>query len=212
MWLRPGLTLFVSPSPGSGLHSCALHRQLHGCTHTQPSCEVWHLRTRFEEPGPSPAGSSIETPGAALQILVVLLEHPGEIVAREDIRQQLWPTDTFVDFNNSVNAASPVAMARGSSLCIEGRILSLYGAHVSQSEANTKTGRGGPPVPRTAWPPPVATAQISVLVSEIIRINWNQQVGMRMPSDEPVANDQSFRADSRCCHQHPAGVDRNKAV
>jgi DNA-binding winged helix-turn-helix (wHTH) protein len=39
------------------------------------------------------------------QILVVLLEHAGEIVARDDIRQRLWPSDTFVDFNNSVNAA-----------------------------------------------------------------------------------------------------------
>jgi TolB-like protein/DNA-binding winged helix-turn-helix (wHTH) protein len=39
------------------------------------------------------------------QVLVVLLEHSGEVVAREDIRQRLWPSDTFVDFNNSVNAA-----------------------------------------------------------------------------------------------------------
>lgn len=39
------------------------------------------------------------------QILALLLEHAGEIVPREDIRRKLWPTDTFVDFNNSVNAA-----------------------------------------------------------------------------------------------------------
>jgi TolB-like protein/DNA-binding winged helix-turn-helix (wHTH) protein/Flp pilus assembly protein TadD len=37
-------------------------------------------------------------------ILEVLLEHPGEIVTREQLRQKLWPTDTFVDVDNSLNA------------------------------------------------------------------------------------------------------------
>src|SRR5262249_3431156 len=39
------------------------------------------------------------------QVLVVLLEHAGEIVTREQLRQKLWPSDTFVDVDNSVNAA-----------------------------------------------------------------------------------------------------------
>src|SRR5437879_790939 len=39
------------------------------------------------------------------QVLVVLLEHAGEVVTREQLRQQLWPSDTFVDVDNSVNAA-----------------------------------------------------------------------------------------------------------
>ena len=37
------------------------------------------------------------------QILVLLLEHPGEVVTREDMRQKLWPADTFVDFDRNVN-------------------------------------------------------------------------------------------------------------
>ena len=37
------------------------------------------------------------------RILVLLLEHPGEVVTREDMRQKLWPADTFVDFDRSVN-------------------------------------------------------------------------------------------------------------
>ena len=40
-----------------------------------------------------------------LQILTLLLEHPGEVVTREQLRQQLWPADTFVDFDHSVNTA-----------------------------------------------------------------------------------------------------------
>ncbi len=39
------------------------------------------------------------------QILCRLLEHPGQVVTREELRQALWPADTFVDFDNSLNAA-----------------------------------------------------------------------------------------------------------
>lgn len=39
------------------------------------------------------------------RILVSLLAHPGEIVTREDLRQLLWSSDTFVDFEHSVNTA-----------------------------------------------------------------------------------------------------------
>jgi len=39
------------------------------------------------------------------QILSRLLEHPGQVVTREELRRSLWPADTFVDFDNSLNAA-----------------------------------------------------------------------------------------------------------
>jgi cholera toxin transcriptional activator len=37
------------------------------------------------------------------QVLLVLLERPREIVTREELRQKLWPADTFVDFDHSLN-------------------------------------------------------------------------------------------------------------
>lgn len=37
------------------------------------------------------------------QVLIVLLEHAGDIVTREELRQKLWPADTFVDFDHSLN-------------------------------------------------------------------------------------------------------------
>jgi len=40
-----------------------------------------------------------------LQILALLLDHPGEVVTREELRQHLWAADTFVDFDHSVNTA-----------------------------------------------------------------------------------------------------------
>jgi serine/threonine protein kinase/formylglycine-generating enzyme required for sulfatase activity len=39
------------------------------------------------------------------QILVMLLEHPGDAVLREEIRKKLWPNDTVVEFDHSINAA-----------------------------------------------------------------------------------------------------------
>jgi DNA-binding winged helix-turn-helix (wHTH) protein len=40
-----------------------------------------------------------------LQVLAALLERPGELVTREELRNKLWPADTFVDFDHSLNAA-----------------------------------------------------------------------------------------------------------
>jgi Tol biopolymer transport system component/DNA-binding winged helix-turn-helix (wHTH) protein len=40
-----------------------------------------------------------------LQILAMLLEHPGEVVTREELHQKLWPADTFVDFDHGLNSA-----------------------------------------------------------------------------------------------------------
>jgi Tol biopolymer transport system component/DNA-binding winged helix-turn-helix (wHTH) protein len=39
------------------------------------------------------------------QVLCVLVEHPGEVVTREELRNRLWPADTFVDFDHGLNAA-----------------------------------------------------------------------------------------------------------
>lgn len=40
-----------------------------------------------------------------LQILLMLLEHPGQVVTREEIRARLWPDDTVVEFDHSIGTA-----------------------------------------------------------------------------------------------------------
>ena len=40
-----------------------------------------------------------------LEILAILLEEPGRVVTREEFRQRLWPSDTFVDFDHSLNVS-----------------------------------------------------------------------------------------------------------
>src|SRR5262245_3549419 len=40
-----------------------------------------------------------------LQVLIALVERPGEVVTREQLRERLWKSDTFVDFEHGLNTA-----------------------------------------------------------------------------------------------------------
>ena len=50
-------------------------------------------------------GSRTKLAEQPFQILAVLVEHPGEVVTREELRQRLWRSDTFVDFDQGLNTA-----------------------------------------------------------------------------------------------------------
>jgi len=50
-------------------------------------------------------GTSAVLPGKPFQILVTLLDRPGQLITREELKRQLWPSDTFVDFDVSLNKA-----------------------------------------------------------------------------------------------------------
>ena len=52
------------------------------------------------------SGVKVRIQEKPFQILEALLEHPGEVVTREELHQRLWPPDTFVDFDGSLNAAT----------------------------------------------------------------------------------------------------------
>ena len=50
-------------------------------------------------------GVGLKLQGQPIQVLEILLEKPGQLVTREEIRQRLWTSDTFVDFDHSLNTA-----------------------------------------------------------------------------------------------------------
>ncbi len=50
-------------------------------------------------------GAKIRLQDQPFQVLTLLLDNPGQVVTREELRQKLWPADTFVDFDNSMNTA-----------------------------------------------------------------------------------------------------------
>jgi TolB-like protein/DNA-binding winged helix-turn-helix (wHTH) protein/Tfp pilus assembly protein PilF len=50
-------------------------------------------------------GSKVKLQEQPFQVLDLLLQHPGEVVTREELQRKLWPADTFVDFDHGLNAA-----------------------------------------------------------------------------------------------------------
>ena len=51
------------------------------------------------------SGLRVKLQEKPFQILEMLLDRPGEVVTREELRERLWPADTFVDFDASLNTA-----------------------------------------------------------------------------------------------------------
>jgi TolB-like protein/DNA-binding winged helix-turn-helix (wHTH) protein/Flp pilus assembly protein TadD len=50
-------------------------------------------------------GTRLKLRGQPYQILETLLERPGQVITRDEIRQKLWPADTFVDFEHGLNTS-----------------------------------------------------------------------------------------------------------
>src|SRR5277367_6922300 len=50
-------------------------------------------------------GVRIRLHGQPFDLLRMFLERPGEVVSREEMRDRLWPADTFVDFERGLNSA-----------------------------------------------------------------------------------------------------------
>jgi len=63
----------------------------------------FEVRTRVRELYRS--GTKVRLRGQPFQLLQVLLNHPGEVVTREQMRAELWPSNTFVDFEHGINAS-----------------------------------------------------------------------------------------------------------
>src|SRR5215470_15797883 len=57
------------------------------------------------------AGIKIKVQQQPLKLLEILLEHPGEIVTRDELRTRIWPQESFGDFDQAVNVA--IAKLRG---------------------------------------------------------------------------------------------------
>src|SRR5437660_9383368 len=75
---------------------------------TFPSCRVLRFGSFEAEVNAGELrkqGLKVKLQDQPFQILVMLLERPGELVTREEIQQKLWPGDTFVDFDHGLNNA-----------------------------------------------------------------------------------------------------------
>src|SRR5271170_6928319 len=50
-------------------------------------------------------GARIRLQEQPFQVLAALLQNAGQVVTRDDLREKIWPADTFVDFDHSLNTA-----------------------------------------------------------------------------------------------------------
>jgi DNA-binding winged helix-turn-helix (wHTH) protein len=50
-------------------------------------------------------GNKLKLQEQPLQVLQILLEHPGNVVSRDELQRRIWPSDTFVDFDHGINNA-----------------------------------------------------------------------------------------------------------
>lgn len=116
------------------------------------------------------------------QVLAVLLQRPGEVVTREELRTQNWPEDTFVDFDNSLNTAiNKLREALGDSADSPRFIETLprrgyrFISSVSGNEVSAaakEMGRGGEvrsPMRRFRWT--VALVSFAVIAAALFALN-----------------------------------------
>ena len=69
-------------------------------------CGSGHTKSTSARVSCARAAVKIKIQEKPFQILAALLERPGEVVTREELHRRLWPPDTFVDFDGSLNAAT----------------------------------------------------------------------------------------------------------
>ena len=119
LWLGSGHGPIVPPNPGTrgsepALYGGRFSRMLNyaSCPMPIPQSSPAGRILRFGVFEVDLAAGELRKSGIRIrlqeqpfQVLAFLLERPGDVVTREELRQKLWPADTFVDFDHSLNTA-----------------------------------------------------------------------------------------------------------
>lgn len=71
--------------------------------HVASSCRFGVFEVNLQARELRKHGTRVKLSGHSFEILTMLLEHPGKIVMRDQLRARLWPADTFVDFEHGLN-------------------------------------------------------------------------------------------------------------
>ena len=101
-------------------------------------------------------GLRVKLRGQPIEVLTMLLQHPGEPVTREELQRRLWPADTYVDFEHGLNAAMKrLRAALGDSADAPRFIETLAGRGYRFIAPVSQPAEEAPQIP----PPPVADAK-----------------------------------------------------
>jgi TolB-like protein/DNA-binding winged helix-turn-helix (wHTH) protein len=123
-------------------------------------------------------GTKIKLPEQPFQILAELVEHPGEVVTREELRQRLWRSDTFVDFEQGLNTAVKRLRDLLGDSAEKPRYIETLPRHgyrlmvpVERREA-TVSSVSRVPLPRKIW----VVALVVVVVAVAAGVVWRQRL------------------------------------
>src|SRR5205807_9517285 len=140
-------------------------------------------------------GARIKLQERPFHVLTVLLQRPGELVTREELRSENWPADTFVDFDNGLNTAiNKLREALGDSADSPRFIETLprrgyrFIAPVTGEDGTTRGAAAGVSAP---WPPSsrkiAVTAAIAVLAVGIVGgLLWRARQARRLTEKDTI--------------------------
>jgi DNA-binding winged helix-turn-helix (wHTH) protein len=133
------------------------------------------------------AGRKIRLQVQPFLVLAMLLEHPGEVVAREELQKRLWPADTFVDFDHSLNTAIKKLRQALSDDKKKPRFIETLPKRGYRFIGTVEPSEGVPSTPSSALPS-VTTASASSLVGCVAKLSADGQPAFTLVSvDEPSA-------------------------
>jgi DNA-binding winged helix-turn-helix (wHTH) protein/TolB-like protein len=105
------------------------------------------------------------------QILTLLIERPGELVTRDEIRRKLWPDDTFVDFEHSINTAVKKLRAALGDDSNNPCYIETVPRHGYRFLAPVAVGAAREPPKRKGWILPAAGGLLVTVVGALIALN-----------------------------------------
>jgi eukaryotic-like serine/threonine-protein kinase len=147
-------------------------------------------------------GVKLRLPQQSFQVLRLLLDRPGEVVLREEIRQALWPNGTIVEFDHSINAAIKNLRAALSDSPEEPRYIETVGRKGYRFLAEVQ--RPAPP----SLPPPEPIAPAGGTAP---RFSLLRKLGSGSTGDVYLANDLTLAREVALKFVHYADSDPSAA-
>jgi DNA-binding winged helix-turn-helix (wHTH) protein len=125
-------------------------------------------------------GARVALQEQPFQVLARLVERPGELVTREELRRALWPDAVFVDFDHGLNkAVAKIRRALGDLAESPRYVETLERRGYRFIAPVERVGATPPPAPRVAGSPPV----------RIVRLNWHDRAFALGPGAHVIGRD-----------------------
>jgi len=150
------------------------------------------------------------------QVLAMLLEHPGQVVTREELQKKLWPADTFVDFDHGLNkAVNKIRDALGDS-AESPRFVETVARRGYRFLAEVKAADAAPGQSPHVAPPPVPAAETrdrpDLAVTPAATKNRAPSLAWKMAVFVPLALIVFFTGWKLYSRNYPATVIHSLAV